>query len=320
MAAPTVYKSTDASAPVLSGTVGSMIAVLDACLVNGYGSKAAAGWTVNLAGTNRKSWKAPAGNRFVLDVNDNGVESGAAKETLWTGWVTLTAFGSSGYSGDTGTGVFPNFALSPGATWTGFNGRKSTTADATARAWLLLADDRTVIMCVATGDTAGKYCANYFGDVYSIKTGDTHNGANVGGGLNSATVGGLHGDGFQTSFAINCSRAVQQADPDGTNNPANISLLGLGQQQAQNATSYPLTGSYDARLYPFRYHVSRQSSGFLRGWLRGCWALMNAGTGVNDGDTFAGTGELAGRQFLVVKQLSNGVVLALETTAWDTSS
>ena len=37
--AVTVYRSTDASAPLLTNSNGSLIAVLRACLVDGYGSK-----------------------------------------------------------------------------------------------------------------------------------------------------------------------------------------------------------------------------------------------------------------------------------------
>lgn len=49
----TVYKHSDASAPQMTSAAGSLLTVLDACLVDGYGSKAAAGWakTVIDAGT-----------------------------------------------------------------------------------------------------------------------------------------------------------------------------------------------------------------------------------------------------------------------------
>lgn len=47
----TVYRSTDAGAPVLSNSNGSLIAVLKACLVDGYSSKASAGWTAPFTGT-----------------------------------------------------------------------------------------------------------------------------------------------------------------------------------------------------------------------------------------------------------------------------
>ena len=53
----TVYLSTDASAPTLDGNVGSLITVLDAVLVNGYGAKAAAGWTKAFSGTNKAAYR-----------------------------------------------------------------------------------------------------------------------------------------------------------------------------------------------------------------------------------------------------------------------
>jgi hypothetical protein len=42
-----IYRSTDGSAPVLTGQAGKLTDLLDAILVNGYGSKTAAGWTIN---------------------------------------------------------------------------------------------------------------------------------------------------------------------------------------------------------------------------------------------------------------------------------
>ena len=43
---PIIYKYTDTGAPQLTVTAGAMNAVIKACLVAGYGSKAAAGWEV----------------------------------------------------------------------------------------------------------------------------------------------------------------------------------------------------------------------------------------------------------------------------------
>lgn len=47
---PTLYRSTDVGAPILTGSVGSLIALLDACLVNGYGSLRASA-TIHTSGT-----------------------------------------------------------------------------------------------------------------------------------------------------------------------------------------------------------------------------------------------------------------------------
>ena len=70
MTSPTLYQSTDASAPTISGTVGSLITVLDAVLVDGYGSKAAAGWTKVFSGTNRAVYESARGR--LLHVQDDG--------------------------------------------------------------------------------------------------------------------------------------------------------------------------------------------------------------------------------------------------------
>src|SRR4051794_557415 len=51
MPAPVIYRSTDTNAPVLFGGQGSLISLLDAILVNGYGSSFATG-TITNDGTN----------------------------------------------------------------------------------------------------------------------------------------------------------------------------------------------------------------------------------------------------------------------------
>lgn len=48
MGAPTIYRNTDTSAPALTSVndSASLTKLLEACLVDGYGSKSAAGWTL----------------------------------------------------------------------------------------------------------------------------------------------------------------------------------------------------------------------------------------------------------------------------------
>jgi len=50
VAAPTIYRSTDANAPILTASPGSVVALLNACLVNGYGSVKATA-TITSSGT-----------------------------------------------------------------------------------------------------------------------------------------------------------------------------------------------------------------------------------------------------------------------------
>jgi len=159
---PTVYKSSDASAPTLTGQVGALIGVLDACLVNGYGSKSAAGWTKAFSGTNLASYLPSAGH--YLDVNDAAAGAGGAQEATVRGYESMTAVG-------TGTNAFPTTAqiASPGEFI-----RKSATADATARGWLLIADQYTFYLFILSGDTAAAYQSFGFGRFYSTKASDTY--------------------------------------------------------------------------------------------------------------------------------------------------
>ena len=100
----TVYRSTDASAPVLSNANGSLIAVMRACLVDGYGSKAAAGWTAPYTGTNLIAFKEGAGgnNRF-LRVFDGGADTSTSRVIKVRAYENMTAI-------STGTGLFPTSA------------------------------------------------------------------------------------------------------------------------------------------------------------------------------------------------------------------
>ena len=65
------FFSSDASAPVLASAPGSLIQVLDACLVTGYGSRTALGWSKVFSGTNKAVYRAATGNRFYLRVDDS---------------------------------------------------------------------------------------------------------------------------------------------------------------------------------------------------------------------------------------------------------
>lgn len=58
----TVYRFDDAGAPTLSAAAGALISVLDACLVNGYGAKPAAGWTKAFSDTNQAAYRQGAGS------------------------------------------------------------------------------------------------------------------------------------------------------------------------------------------------------------------------------------------------------------------
>jgi hypothetical protein len=76
-----IFRSTDAGAPVLNGTAGSLIAVLDHCLVSGLS------WTKTAFGGNQVAYTQPGGNHRILQVDDSIGTTANVK-----GWETLTAF------------------------------------------------------------------------------------------------------------------------------------------------------------------------------------------------------------------------------------
>jgi hypothetical protein len=123
---PIVYKSTDDNAPVLSGTRGSLINVLKKCLVEGYGDKAAAGWTLEFINGDSTiacfQNSAVNGSGVFLKV-DELAPANAFNANLQS-YETMTAY-------DAGIGPF---LASLAVIW------KSDVANTASRPWVVIAD------------------------------------------------------------------------------------------------------------------------------------------------------------------------------------
>ena len=135
MATTRAYYSTDSGAPTLTGQVGSLLTLLDTCLVGtagvAYGSKAAAGWTKPYTGTNKAAFQnsvAEGGTGVYVRVDDS-----AAQTALIRAYATMSDV-------DTGTSPCP---LTTGTYASGGLLPKSNTVDSTQRAWALFADELT---------------------------------------------------------------------------------------------------------------------------------------------------------------------------------
>lgn len=122
-----LYLSTDASAPVLDGTVGSLVNVFDKCLCDGYGAKSPLGWGKPFTATNQRAYRAASGNRMYLQVDDNGDSVAGAFGARTTAWESMSALG-------TGEGRFFNN--------TSYGILKSYNADSFVRSWMLVGDER----------------------------------------------------------------------------------------------------------------------------------------------------------------------------------
>lgn len=181
----TFYSSSDPNGPgPINGLTGSLLTILDACLVNGYPGKPAAGWDKplpNLSGS-LGCYRNISGSAMTLFVNDAGWLLAGGKEAVIVGWEYLVGMTSSvalpyplSITGSHGSGYgqFPSQVLQPPfghVLW-----RKSATADATQRSWFMYADQYTMYLFISSGDAPavsqgnGVYHTCIFGDIFSLK-------------------------------------------------------------------------------------------------------------------------------------------------------
>lgn len=316
----TVYQSTDASAPSLTGQIGSLIAVLDACLVNGYGSKSAAGWAKAYSGTNLAAYRAASGTRNYLRVDDTG--TGAANYARFIGYETMSDV-------NTGTNPFPTNAQQSG----GLYMFKSSTADATARAWMVVASPTmcyifqgyNVVAANGIAGSAGTQPSLVFGDIISYKSGDTnlgficgstaasYSGCNIGYAATIAASWNNPGVVLQRSFTGSAGATPCNAGMD-LGRTANSSTVGV--TSASIAYPDPVTGGIILGRFMLYEAITNP---VVRGHLPGIWIPYHNLAG-NPGDTFNGSGNLAGRSFTFV-DVGNGATrarVAVETSnTWD---
>jgi len=315
----TTYKSTDASAPVLSGTTGSLITVLDAILVDGYGAKSAAGWTKEYSGTSKAAYRNGAASiaRTYLRVNDAGPGAGSFREARVVLYATMSDV-------DTGTLPVPTVAQMANGLFV----RKSTTLDSTARRWLAIADDRTLILFIETGDSISGisyWTGNYFGDIFSYLTADAM-GAFI--SARSAENSGAIAGELLLNFCSNLSSlsttcGYLSGTHAGVYAPLQLFALGSpfinagGPGYLAAVVQYPNPAD-GAVWITTKAPLVAATGPVIRGHLRGIGVFCHSVAAVSSLDTVTGSGDLAGRTFVLLHASSvNGAagVAAIETTS-----
>lgn len=316
-----VYRYDDPSAPVLSSpSAGSLIAVLDACLVNGYPGKPAAGWTKEFSGTNLAAYRQGGGSMCYLRVNDG---TGGAQARI-VGYESMTDI-------NTGTNPFPSNAQVSGGLYINLNSSTS----ASTKPWVIIADEKRFYLWIgwAAAMTAASLLSasatyqgiTFFGDVSSYKTGDIYCCQII-----APNVGGTTNECFGTLQSANIANvtAGHYIQRDANLNQISVvntkyaDYVGANGQSvmagATNTPAYPDIVSGGIKLT--RVQVSNGASYVaIRGRLPGCWAPLNALPGAN-GDTFSGRGELSGRTFILLDcgSGSTRARAAIETSdTWD---
>lgn len=143
----TVYRSTDAGAPVLNGTSGNgLVNLFDICLVGSgtaYGSLPKKGWTKPYSGANKGVYLTVDGGCYLRVMHD-GSNTGGFREAL-----VRAAEGATDV--DTLVDQFPSTSdvAAGNETW-----RVTDSLDSTAKAWVLVASENWFTLHVMFGTAA----------------------------------------------------------------------------------------------------------------------------------------------------------------------
>lgn len=312
----TIYNWFDPGAPVLNGATGSLLSLLDAVLVTGYGTKPGAGWTKPFGNTSSYgTYKLGNGSTSSLFVYDAGSGSAGGTEALMTGWDSITNI-TNGFV--TGSNPFPTFTqVAVGSGAGGSAGaivvRKSNTTNSlnNNRNWIAFADSASFYLFTRTLDAtfAARYSGFFFGDFYSIRSGSVDSsrcmivGRNV---VSSSAVANDYLEQLLTAGnALTVTLPGHYAAHGFSGSGASMAMSKHGNAFLSNnnlvmAGSLPFPNGPDNAIYVSPLWVVETPTGTIRGRMRGLWHLLHASQSIQDYFTFSGSGENYGRTFQVV--------------------
>ena len=259
-------------APTLVGGAGSVIAILDFCLVSKMG------WTKAFSGTNLATYRAPTGNRFYLAIDDTS-STGSVR---FRGFETATAAGVGVASG---TGPFPTDLQVSGGLYT-------SVATSSAKSWELYSNGLLFhLFTYGGGSTTDIFT---FGDFVSYRGGDAY-GTLIRG---QTTLGSCVASSLSSGYAGVSTGAYVARAYTGIGSSLNVgilcdSLLTSPTQMGNSTLPYPnpITGAI--HLIPLT--ITDPNVG-ARGVLPGLWNSLQT-LPMADRDTFTGSGTSAGRAF-----------------------
>jgi len=185
----TIYTSEDRDGPgPITGFSGSLISILNSCLINGYGTgsyyKAPAGWLKPCPDTGSNvglyplcfgAWQQPSGSGFSFYINDNYPSGVTVPESWLVGWQNISSsfpaqlLVANSASVGSGIGQFPTPSQQGSVgTFGAVIIRKSVAVNNSPRSWMIAADAYTIYMWLWSGDITGVALDWGFGDFYSL--------------------------------------------------------------------------------------------------------------------------------------------------------
>ena len=217
---------------------------------------------------------------------------------------------------DTGTGPFPTPTQVSGGLFV----PKSANADANARNWVIVANDRFFHMWVnnASGGVTSESNGGHwmFGDIVAYSASDTYNTV-----LQASSSAATSGYTFHTLSGVGTPTALHYIARAHTQIGGPVTFGKVGDQVLQAATimggtaiPYPNPAGGGLFLSPLRVHEGINATyPVLRGVIPGVWNPLHLFSNFADFDTVTGTGVLAGKTFLLLRQYTSSA-LALETS------
>lgn len=291
------YQSTDASAPTLYGNVNSsnnLVNLLDKILVSGYGSKTAAGWTKPYTGTNTAAFR-QASSGLYLTVDDSAAQYSRVRgfEVCANSTITDTV---------NNTGPFPTDAQISGGGYL----HRSTVSDTTVRSWVCIADATFFCLVVNCDGTSAACSTLMFGDITSYRASDAYHRILVCGPSSTATA-------YVSADVATISTAVAGHYMARSYTQLGSSItVGQHSDTAKAGLAYP--HPVDGGLYLGPLWVHENALSVVRGAIKGVWIPLHTGNRpLAHGDTFSGTGALAGKTF-ISQYVTTTKSLLLETS------
>jgi len=334
------FTSGDANAPQLTGESGSLIGLLDAVLVNGYGSKSGLGWLKPIANdSNLGCWQQPSGSGMTLFVNDaapTGSANGGTREAWGVGYESLV--GLTGSVTGTGYGQFPLSSQVVAAMAN--NGavviRKSNTQNTITRNWMMFGDEYTFYLFV-DWNSNGNYSAYFFGDIFSLSISPDYYKCIIMGRMHSSQVQTSNVDAgdllcmpslttwpctfMPRTFGGNGFGIIVNKVGDMGKGTLNINRI-IGGGGISNNTGgcemagiLPVSNPSDNSLYLSPIWIAEASFSALRGRLRGIFHLCHPVTNFGDGQIISGANEYAGKTFIIIKQGPSSGMWVVEISA-----
>ena len=303
-----------AGAPALSGTNGTLCAVLDWALPQ-------QGWAIEYTdGANARVYRPGSGNRFRLHVNHNSTVSGQAYLATVRGCENATS----------ATALVDPFPTVTQVTNGSASVCTSNMNNATARPYRIVVTPTLVVLSVGTtGLTTGGWDLFLFGDTVPTYAGDAYATVILVGGTTASSVSSR---GMANSMASGVlpTKLFWCRSVDGATKSTQGCLVGAGTSMGSVTGTPQMRDGYLNQIVRDRLAASccgsaTTTSGpmaiYRRGWVPNVWnPICNGSGGLGINDTFTDTAYAAGSQFIVAPAASNISAILETTDTWTAPS